>query len=49
MRRISLIVNSDIHNPMADPEEIKRAQEEMRNNGQGVPSLANFLGGTQRN
>lgn len=34
---------------LMDPEEIKRAQEEMRNNGQGVPSLANFLAGTQRN
>lgn len=33
---------------LMDPEEIKRAQEEMRSNGQGVPSLANFLGGAQR-
>ncbi|KAK4742699.1 hypothetical protein SAY87_000700 [Trapa incisa] len=30
-----------------DPEEIKRAQEEMRS--QGVPSLANFLPGAARN
>ncbi|KAJ8421406.1 hypothetical protein Cgig2_017483 [Carnegiea gigantea] len=48
--RVSFFINSDyIHNPLADPEEIKRAQEEMRNNGQGVPSLANFLAGAQRN
>ncbi|GAB4836808.1 hypothetical protein Ancab_001721 [Ancistrocladus abbreviatus] len=30
-----------------DPEEMRRAQEEMR--GQGVPSLANFLSGAARN
>ncbi|XP_074287112.1 ER membrane protein complex subunit 7 homolog [Silene latifolia] len=29
-----------------DPEEMRLAQEQMR--GQGVPSLANFLGGAQR-
>ncbi|KAL2237349.1 UNVERIFIED_CONTAM: ER membrane protein complex subunit 7 [Sesamum indicum] len=31
---------------LVDAEELKRAQEEMGN--QGVPSLANFLGGAQR-
>ncbi|XP_051137132.1 ER membrane protein complex subunit 7 homolog [Andrographis paniculata] len=31
---------------LVDPEELKRAQEEMGN--QGVPSLANFLAGAQR-
>ncbi|CAI9775499.1 unnamed protein product [Fraxinus pennsylvanica] len=31
---------------LVDAEEMKRAQEEMRN--QGTPSLANFLGGAQR-
>ncbi|KAL3655845.1 hypothetical protein CASFOL_000241 [Castilleja foliolosa] len=31
---------------LVDPEELKRAQEEMGN--QGVPSLANLLGGAQR-
>ncbi|KAH6761415.1 EamA-like transporter family [Perilla frutescens var. frutescens] len=31
---------------LVDPEELKRAQEEMGN--QGVPSIANFLSGAQR-
>lgn len=30
----------------SDPEEMKRAQEEMRN--QGVPSIANLLPGASR-
>lgn len=30
----------------SDPEELKRAQEEMGGQG-GVPSLANFLAGAQ--